>query len=424
MALEPKLTYPGQILTSDPAYPLGKARNVAVPGDGTGTPWEALLVNDLFGFQQAMLDEAGLTATNVPDKVGASQYLDALKLLFEAAGAGRDLQSWLGAPSNAINNDIEPRGMAWQEKNLVWMVAGFSDEAMISHDDGATWTDASSGMTDNIGLVDIAHSRANDIWLAVGDDDTAYSRTGISGAWGTTLLPGGSTVNIQSIVYDPSADLFIAIGRTSGPIAAWIATAPGGSLTWTLRTANVTATFTDDILESHAVSESGVSVISAASAAKTKLMRSTDGITWADITSVLVSDTYTVGYNPKLDKFLAYGTSLGNIYTSSDGDTWVLVGPAALPLNAQSITHERSVGSLGGIWVIGGNIGNIGHIFFAPSDADLTVTGWRFQKLSPNITRLNSVGFGEDGLNGKVLAGFEPLPTATVLGSLRALPMR
>src|SRR6185295_6263135 len=85
MALKPSLKYPGQIDTGDPTgYPHGKARNIVVEGDGIGTPFEQDLVNDIFGFQQAMLVGAGITPSNVPDKVGASQYLDALRALLGA----------------------------------------------------------------------------------------------------------------------------------------------------------------------------------------------------------------------------------------------------------------------------------------------------------------------------------------------------
>jgi hypothetical protein len=78
--------YPGQIATGDPGYPQGKAQNVTSEGDGTGTPLEEDLVNDLFGFQQALLANALLTPTGTPDMVGASQQLDAVKF---AADMGR-----------------------------------------------------------------------------------------------------------------------------------------------------------------------------------------------------------------------------------------------------------------------------------------------------------------------------------------------
>ena len=78
MAINPESQYPGKITPSTPSYPYGSARNVTVPGDGTGTPWEAALVNDLFGFQQAILARAGVVPNGTPDNATASQYLDAL----------------------------------------------------------------------------------------------------------------------------------------------------------------------------------------------------------------------------------------------------------------------------------------------------------------------------------------------------------
>lgn len=97
MALSPKDRYAGQIDETDPVgFPNGKARNVSVPGDGTGTPFERDLVNDLFGFQQAILAGAGATPTNVPDQADDSQYLDGL-------------QTIIGAPLSARITDIEGR---------------------------------------------------------------------------------------------------------------------------------------------------------------------------------------------------------------------------------------------------------------------------------------------------------------------------
>ena len=86
MAIDPSAEYPGQIITGLPGYPLGKAVNVAVSGDGTGTPLEAKWVSDLFGWEQALLDAAGITPSGDPDAVGASDYMDALDALYPAIG--------------------------------------------------------------------------------------------------------------------------------------------------------------------------------------------------------------------------------------------------------------------------------------------------------------------------------------------------
>ncbi len=96
MALNPTISFPGQIDPATPQYPYGQARNIVVPGDGTGTPWRADLLNDLFGMQQALLNQAGIVPTNTPDEVGNSQYVDAMSSLFSGQEPnlliGQDLQ--------------------------------------------------------------------------------------------------------------------------------------------------------------------------------------------------------------------------------------------------------------------------------------------------------------------------------------------
>jgi uncharacterized protein (DUF2345 family) len=80
MALIPSSRYPAQT-DSDAAYPHGKARNAGSYQDGTGTPLDKDLVNDIFGFQQALLDAADITPSGDPDEVGASQYLEAVQTI-------------------------------------------------------------------------------------------------------------------------------------------------------------------------------------------------------------------------------------------------------------------------------------------------------------------------------------------------------
>ncbi len=81
MAINPATLYPGKTGSPTAAYPYGLAQNITVASDGTGTPWEKVHVNDLWGFHQSLLDAAGIVPTGNPDEVGASQYLDALRLV-------------------------------------------------------------------------------------------------------------------------------------------------------------------------------------------------------------------------------------------------------------------------------------------------------------------------------------------------------
>lgn len=78
MAINPETLFPGKINPSDADYPFGSARNITTPGDGTGTPFVASLVNDTFGFQQAMLAYGGAVPSGDPETALVSQYLNAL----------------------------------------------------------------------------------------------------------------------------------------------------------------------------------------------------------------------------------------------------------------------------------------------------------------------------------------------------------
>lgn len=65
----------------DANYPLGSVKNVTVPGAKDGTPLDSKWGNNIEGFHQALLAEAGIVASGQSDKVGSSQLLDALKTL-------------------------------------------------------------------------------------------------------------------------------------------------------------------------------------------------------------------------------------------------------------------------------------------------------------------------------------------------------
>lgn len=104
MAINPESLYPGKITPGTADYPYGAARNITLPGDGTGTPWDAALVNDIFGFQQAMLGEASLVPSGSPEKVGASQYLQALERIF----AGRSVSGKETVADMVADSNIKP----------------------------------------------------------------------------------------------------------------------------------------------------------------------------------------------------------------------------------------------------------------------------------------------------------------------------
>lgn len=83
--INPATEYPSNVAAASSAYPYGEPRNDSTPDDGTGTPLEAKWIKDLFGWQAALMDAAGLTPSGVPDQVGSSQLLAALNIVISTA---------------------------------------------------------------------------------------------------------------------------------------------------------------------------------------------------------------------------------------------------------------------------------------------------------------------------------------------------
>lgn len=60
-------------------YPGGSFKNETAPGALDGTPLEKAWADDLYGFGEAILAEAGVVHSGAPDNAVASDRLDALK---------------------------------------------------------------------------------------------------------------------------------------------------------------------------------------------------------------------------------------------------------------------------------------------------------------------------------------------------------
>lgn len=72
----------GRITAATPAYPYGSAQDDSTGTTGDGTPFKSALLNDIYGFQQAMLSAASIVPSGTADSVTASQYLEALDVLY------------------------------------------------------------------------------------------------------------------------------------------------------------------------------------------------------------------------------------------------------------------------------------------------------------------------------------------------------
>lgn len=237
MAIKPKDEYPGQVITTDANYPHGKARNVSVPGDGTGTPWEAKLLNDIFGFQQATLAAAGVSPSGVPDDVAASDYLTALKALTRRTIAVFDI-------SGSLTGGDVPTGDYF---TLETELASSSPTDYIVEDNAGVPADPGyrikSLQTSNpihlvaftvkVGLDSVANPAIASVLLdAVSDSalflNTRFSASNhnvpVSGIWATTLSASGAKrlrLKNQSgfDLLSPSGKLVVV--RVGGMVAGW-----------------------------------------------------------------------------------------------------------------------------------------------------------------------------------------------------------
>lgn len=78
MALKLNERYPGRFTNPSGDYPQGSFKNRTTPTAKDGSYLEKDWANDKEGFFQSLLAGAGITADGSVDKVGASQYIDAL----------------------------------------------------------------------------------------------------------------------------------------------------------------------------------------------------------------------------------------------------------------------------------------------------------------------------------------------------------
>jgi hypothetical protein len=144
-------SYSINVDVSDPAYPGGKAIPASAGNRADGTPWRALLFNTLWGFLTAIIVEAWgeFTVDGVPDKVGQSDLLDALKQLMQEA-VNPEIDARITQNSENIASNLALINSNSADINyLLQFVLGLVEEAPNDgrHYDrkSKTWVEASGG---------------------------------------------------------------------------------------------------------------------------------------------------------------------------------------------------------------------------------------------------------------------------------------
>jgi len=357
MALDPKTRYPGQVSTLDPGYPNGKAQNIVVVNDGTGTPWEQDLVNDFLGFEQALLDAARITPTNTPDKVGASQYLDALRDACRREIQKKQAINWpergsfhdagdLVTPDGPVDIAWAPTlGVSLGGRYVVISPSNTSGFRPWSSEDGTEWDH--SGLN-NAAYQCVAYGKINGApgFLMTWAAPTGYY-TSVDGlAWG----PLSATVPAHAVAcWAESLSLWVLAGD-----AGVIYTSPTGLAgSWTVRT--TPGAWVSGCGGARRIVWNGSLFVILPLGSYSKCLTSPDGINWTERALGGSGLWVGVAYSSYDGLWMAIGNGLG-YSTSPDGLTWTLTpGPPA----------ANDLAVIGPLWVMVTQSASFGGIAYS-----------------------------------------------------------
>ena len=202
MAISIKDRYPSKVDTTDAAYPQGKARNVTTTLDGTGTPFEKDLVNDLMGLQQAIYKEAGITPSGTPDTADVSQQLDGLKKIITV----NDLSQTYTFPTVAA---FKASLIEFPDGKIIHLLDRGADFTNITGTGGGNDIDILANISANqsIKLLDTDELSAKSLGGVEGGDFTA--------ALIRAIAIDSSSINLNGLSMDITSDIdYTTSGKT------------------------------------------------------------------------------------------------------------------------------------------------------------------------------------------------------------------
>lgn len=373
MALDYSNRYPGQTVP-DAAYPQGKARNITVSGDGTGTPWEKDLVNDLFGLFQSLLTRGSVIPSGSPDSVTSPQYFNAM---IKAVRGPQIAANW--DQQNIEAPVTNWGGVAWSPTLKLFAACGSAGEIETSIN-GRDWI---TRVTPGTALLfDIIWASGLNIFVAVGvggvDDGIYVSSNGID--WSSSP---NTTVALTCIAYD--ATLGLVAGGGVGEL--WHS---ANGVDWDVQVSGTTETFNGFTFGEGlylGVCTNNVTV------------RSTTGTSgWTlGLTNITGASLQDVVYSSDLDRWIVVG--LGGVITRSPNGigSWTDVSNASNAVNLQGITWSSELG----IFVAVGSTGRVSLSRAGTSWTDMmgasATANLRRVKYSPELLRFVSVATNTSG---------------------------
>ena len=181
---------------SDADYPFGSIKNESVPGAQDGTPLDASWGNDMLGFTDALLNEAGITPNGLPDTVQSSQRLDSVKSIIQTLTKNLVVGD---------DNNYRPRLLACAIRNTGsgWAFINDSSHEPIGFTGIETLPDGRIRLDHAVGAVEVGG-------LVVCTDET-FARRGII---------AGASVGLSSSYIDVSAILNFTVDTVNGDITS------------------------------------------------------------------------------------------------------------------------------------------------------------------------------------------------------------
>lgn len=310
MAINPTTAFPGKIAPADASYPYGKARNITAPGDGTGTPLNATLLNDVWGFFQHLLRRAGIQPSGTPDTAPVSQYGDGVRNLAAFRLGNFALNRWTQRTPASNSNWV----MVDWSSNVSVFAAVSNDGFAMSSPDGVTWTTRAIAASQ---WLSVYRSDAVGLFVAFGNNAScSTSPDGIT--WTTRALPGDPASDYTYTTHSPELGLFVTVGAS--PTGSTVLTSPNG-ITWTVQTVPV---LTESTIYGVTWAAS-LGLFVGITITKGQIVTSPDGITWTAGTILLPGGGgggMRVEWSNEQGIFVASGFGLSNVWTSPDGITW------------------------------------------------------------------------------------------------------
>lgn len=144
---------------ADTDYPHGSIKNDSIPGAEDGTPLDAVWGNDIVGFTDALLADAGIEPNGQPDTVGDSQRVHAIKQLEKAASkvtknGGGSVQDFIDAQYTTIAELATGKFKDGQYVRLTDRAMGLFLVKSGGTVDGYRVLDAGFGLTAELVIVD------------------------------------------------------------------------------------------------------------------------------------------------------------------------------------------------------------------------------------------------------------------------------